>query len=212
MLGTWVRLTRQMAILAPLGCKLARTHEAGWWINGNVTVALTYFLGLLRLPLLETPSFFNVNSAKIADFVLINRENDTRSRPKVKTKSYTITPQNCWFLSNVLLPPETPIMILPLLFCVLAFLPHFFLKTKLPFTPTPRTTCNGVKNVERRHIYPCEYAPTVITTLWFYPYLDTIQHTWTENCKIIFGAFPQLRTIPYQLDFEEKIQCIRRQK
>jgi hypothetical protein len=58
-------------------------------------VALTYFLGLLRLPLLETPIFLNVNSAKIADFVLINREDDTRSRPKVKTKSYTITPQNC---------------------------------------------------------------------------------------------------------------------
>jgi hypothetical protein len=66
-----------------------------------------------------------------------------------------------------------------------------FLKMKLQFTPTPWTVCNSVKNVDNRHICPCECAPTFIRILWFLPlfydfyhmYLDTIQHILSGTCK-----------------------------
>jgi hypothetical protein len=52
----------------------------------------------------------------------------------------------------------------------------------LQFTPTPWRACNGVKNVDKILICHCEYAPTFIRTLWFYPYLATcgITFTWTR--------------------------------
>jgi hypothetical protein len=72
----------------------------------------------------------------------------------------------------ILAPPLNANCDFTLIFLTLQFYPHF-MKMKLQFTPTPWTTCNGVKDVETRPICPYQYASAFIVHM----YLDTVLHS-----------------------------------